>query len=135
MFCVCCTSTRPLMLTILMTVCLLGESGLFLALVGFYGKCFLNMLQIDQKLIKGFKDNNCSDGVLQAAFNKYFDEFTWDQRIVGLGLAFVLFGFVLHIIIVFAWSPVRDLMVVMCPRCCKCCDKPPSKLDEKLQNI
>lgn len=66
----------------------------FIALMIAYCICINQYMKVDPTKIAYFAENKCSDSVLQYSLEKFNDDYSYNLKLLGLGLAFTLLCFV-----------------------------------------
>eukprot|EP00347_Sterkiella_histriomuscorum_P023184 403335629 len=93
-----------------------ASMSLYISVIVYYCLALSSIAHIDVDKVQYFADNDCSDGVLQYALQKYNDEFSQNILIMALGLAFTLFCFLLQT----CASTCLFCPTVFKKICCKC---------------
>ena len=100
-------------------LCSVIELGLMVALIALYAITIGNITNVDLEMMNYFKDNSCSDEVLQFAITQYVTSYKHDLAVTGLGLAFVIVTLIFHLGAVIFFTPVKKCCAIIC--CCKVC--------------
>ena len=127
----CCMSDTSSCGWIWFSITIFVDGGLYICLLAMYCGALSSILSISTTDLKYWKDNSCSDSVLQYAIETFSNNYTHDFRVCGLGLAFVLVNLLLMVLNVFLFTPLRKVLSCCCV-CCKERYKEPSAFERKI---
>lgn len=100
------------------------ETGLFIALLVLYANTLKQFNAINQNDIQYYRDNKCSEGPLQRAFEVLLADMNRDYATAAVGLAFVVVCFFTHLVYIFVNKTVRKIL-----KSIFCCSKAEDEID------
>lgn len=100
--------------TVMTYIFLFLSNGSYFALLITYLVTLSSLREVNMEIVGYAAENNCSDEVLNFAFDKFNDNFSHNVSVTGVGLAFTLVSLILNLLFSFLFTGLRKYFCYPC---------------------